>query len=70
LYELQKPKRDELVRGWRIWHNEELHNWNTCPNIIIIIKPMRMRWAGHVTCVARRGMRKGFLWERQKERDQ
>jgi hypothetical protein len=29
-------------------HNEELHNLNSSPNIITIIKSRRMRWAGHV----------------------
>jgi hypothetical protein len=30
-------------------HNEELHNLNSPPNIIRMIKSRRMRWAGHVT---------------------
>jgi hypothetical protein len=29
-------------------HNEELHNLYGSPNIIIMIMPRRMRWAGHV----------------------
>jgi hypothetical protein len=29
----------------------------------------RMRWAGHVAQVARRGMHIGYCWESQKERD-
>jgi hypothetical protein len=29
-------------------HNEELHNLNSSPSIIKIIKSRRMRWAGHV----------------------
>jgi hypothetical protein len=40
-------KRDEVMRGWRKLHNEELHNLYSSPSIIRIIKP-RMRWAG--TC--------------------
>jgi hypothetical protein len=46
------PKRDEVTGGWRKLHNEELHNLYSLPNIIIMIKQRRMRWAGHV---ARRG---------------
>jgi hypothetical protein len=45
-------KRNEVIEGWKKLHNEELHNLYTSANIIIIIKPRRMRWAGHV---ARRG---------------
>jgi hypothetical protein len=29
-------------------HTEELHNLYSSPNIIRMIKPRRMRWAGHV----------------------
>jgi hypothetical protein len=36
------------VSYWRKLHNEELHNLHSSPNIIRIIKPRRMRWAGHV----------------------
>jgi hypothetical protein len=36
------------VGSWRRLHNEELHNLYTSPNIIMMIKSRRMRWAGHV----------------------
>jgi hypothetical protein len=42
------PKRDEVTGEWRKLHNEELHNLNSSPNIIRMIKSSRMRWAGHV----------------------
>jgi hypothetical protein len=42
------PMRDEVTGDWRKLHNEELHNLYSSPNIIITIKSMRMRWAGHV----------------------
>jgi hypothetical protein len=43
------PKRDEVMRGWRKLHNEELHNLYSSANIIIMmIKSRRMTWAGHV----------------------
>jgi hypothetical protein len=42
------PKRDEVTGGWRKLHNEELQNLYSSPSIIRMIKPMRMRWAGHV----------------------
>jgi hypothetical protein len=33
-----------------------------------MIKSRRMRWAGHVTRMKRRGMYIGYWWESQKER--
>jgi hypothetical protein len=42
------PKRDEVKGEWRKLHNEELHDLYSSPSIIRIIKPRRMRWAGHV----------------------
>jgi hypothetical protein len=42
------PKRDEVTGEWRQFHNEELHNLYSLPNIITMIKSRRMRWAGHV----------------------
>jgi hypothetical protein len=41
-------KRDEVTGDWRKLHNEELHNVFSSPSIIRVIKPRRMRWAGHV----------------------
>jgi hypothetical protein len=41
-------KRDEATGDWRKLHNEELHNLYSSPNIIMMIKSRRMRWAGHV----------------------
>jgi hypothetical protein len=43
-----RPTREEVARGWRGLHNEELHNLYTSPDIIRVIKSRRMRWAGHV----------------------
>jgi hypothetical protein len=42
------PKRDEVTGGWRILHNEELHNLYSSPSIIRMINSRRMRRAGHV----------------------
>jgi hypothetical protein len=41
-------KRDHVTGDWRKLHNEELHNLYSSPNIIRMIKPRRMRWAGIV----------------------
>jgi hypothetical protein len=45
------PKRDEVTRGWRKLHNEELHCLYSSPGIVRVIKARRMRWAGHVACM-------------------
>jgi hypothetical protein len=42
------PKRDEVTGEWKKLHNEELRDLYSSPNIIRIIKAMKMRWAGHV----------------------
>jgi hypothetical protein len=41
------PKRDEMTGEWRKLHNEKLRDFYSSPSIIKIIKPRRMRWAGH-----------------------
>jgi hypothetical protein len=63
------PKRDEVKGDWGKLHNEELHNLYSSPSIITMIKSRRMRWAGHVARMRRRGMHIGYWWESQKERD-
>jgi hypothetical protein len=44
------PKRDELTGEWRRLHNKELYAVYkySSPNIIQMIKPRRLRWAGYV----------------------
>jgi hypothetical protein len=39
------------------------------PSIIRIIKSRRMRWAGYVARMGRRGTRIDYWWESQRERD-
>jgi hypothetical protein len=43
------PKRDEVTRGWRKLHNEELRDMYSLPSIIRIIKSRRTRWAAHAS---------------------
>jgi hypothetical protein len=63
------PKRDEVTGKWRKLHNEELRDLDSSPSIIIIIKSRRMRWAGHVARMGRRGKRICYWWESERERD-
>jgi hypothetical protein len=37
-----------VTEEWRKLHNEELHNFDSFPDIIRQIKSRRMRWAGQV----------------------
>jgi hypothetical protein len=39
---------DEVTAGLRKLHDEKLHKLYSSPNIIRMIKPRRMRWAGNV----------------------
>jgi hypothetical protein len=54
---------------WRKLHNEELHDLYSSPNIVRVIKSIRMRWAGHVARMGRRGVCIGFWLKNQRERD-
>jgi hypothetical protein len=49
------PRRDEVTGSWRKLHNEELHNLHSSTNIIKRIKSRRMKLAGHVIRIGRRG---------------
>jgi hypothetical protein len=48
---------------------EELRDLCSSPSIIRIIKSRKMRWAGHVAGMGRRGTRIDYWWESQRERD-
>jgi hypothetical protein len=50
------PKRDEVTGGCRKLHYDELHYLYSSPNIIRMVKSRRMRWAGHVARMGRRGI--------------
>jgi hypothetical protein len=49
------PKRVEGTGEWRKLYNEELLDLYSSQNIIRIIKARRMRWAGHIARIGRRG---------------
>jgi hypothetical protein len=56
-----KDKNDDskdsfYERGMGKLHNEELNDLYSLPNIVRVVKPRRLRWAGHV---ARMGEERG-----------
>jgi hypothetical protein len=59
-------KRDKAKGEWRKLHNEEFNDLYSSPSIIRIINARRMRWAGHVERMGKRGTRIG-RWESQRE---
>jgi hypothetical protein len=55
-------KRDDMIGGWREMHDEELHNMHSSQNIIRIVKSRRMRWAGYLPLMGRRGIHINLWW--------
>jgi hypothetical protein len=53
-------KRDEVKGSWSKLHNGELHNLYSSPNITRTIKSRRMRWAGHIARMGKKGRRIEF----------
>jgi hypothetical protein len=51
LRRMSGPKREEVAGRWRRLHNEELYNLYASPNIIMVIKSRRMRWAENIAHV-------------------
>jgi hypothetical protein len=50
-------KRDEVTGEWRKLHNEERNDLYSSPNIVLVTRSRRMRWAGHAArVVERRGV--------------
>ena len=44
-------KSEEVKGEWRRLHNEKLNDLYSSPNIVWVIKSIRMRWTGHVACM-------------------
>jgi hypothetical protein len=41
-------KKEEVTGGWKILHNEEIHNLYTSPHIIRLITSRRIRFTGYL----------------------
>ena len=62
-------RRDEVTGEWRKLHNVELNDLYSSPNIVRVIKPKRLRWAGHVARIGeKRGVHRVYLGEPEGER--
>jgi hypothetical protein len=50
-----EPKRDEVTGERRRLYNKELYAVYSSRNIVPVIKSKRLRWAGHVARMGRKG---------------
>jgi hypothetical protein len=48
------PKKDEMLGSWRKFYNEELHNLQSSPDIIRMVKSRRLRWPGHASTLGKK----------------
>ena len=62
-------KRDDVTREWRKLHNEELNDLYSSPNIIWVIKSIRVRGVGHGACMGERRGIYSVLMGKPGERD-
>jgi hypothetical protein len=62
------PKKVEVTGEWRKSHNEKLNDLYFLPNIVRVVKSIRMRWAGHVARMGRRVVCIGCWWGNLRER--
>jgi hypothetical protein len=53
----------------RTFHNEELHELDSSPTIVRVIKSRRMRWTWHVAWMGRGEACTGFWWGNLREGD-
>jgi hypothetical protein len=60
---------DEVTEERRKLHIEKLNDLYCSPNIFVVIKSRRMRWAQHVARKGREEEYTGFCWGNLRERD-
>jgi hypothetical protein len=70
---LQEKQRQKVLENKALkrifgpMHNEELNNLYSSLNIIRMFESRKVRWAGHVAQMGRRGMHEGCWWKSRKE---
>jgi len=64
------PRREEVTGEWRRLHNGEINDLYSSPNIVRVIKPRKMRWAGHMARVGEERGCIGSWWGNRSEGDQ
>jgi hypothetical protein len=45
---------DEVTGDWGRLRNEELHNLNSSPSVIRMVKSRKMRWAGYIARIGKK----------------
>jgi hypothetical protein len=63
------PKRDEIREGWNKLHNEEVYNFYSSPDIIRIIRSIKIKWAGHMAGMGEKTIACTISVGKLKERD-
>jgi len=63
------PRRHEVTGEWRRLHNEELNDLYSSLNNAQVIKPRRMKWAGHVVHTGEGRGCIGSWWGNRREGD-
>jgi len=69
LWRIFGPRRDEVKGECRRLYNEELNDLYSSPNIVRVIKSIRMEWAGHVARMSEGGGGIGSWWRNRREGD-
>jgi len=69
LRRISGPTRDEVTGEWRRLYNEELNDLYSSPNIVRVIKSIRMRWAEHVARMDEETGCIGSWWGNRREGD-
>ena len=64
------PNGDEVTGDWRKLYKEKLHCLYSSLNVIRVIRPRKISWKGHMTCLGyKRGVYRGFGRRNLKERE-
>jgi hypothetical protein len=69
LRKISGPKGDEMIKGWKKLHSEELHNVYSRRSIIRMTMTRRMRLAGHVARMEKRNAYTSLMGKPEGERD-